>query len=259
MTKRTDVVDVPRPGVGRRNYAALRRFLSRLETIVTPGRAEGAEAIGERVVNVGVLLSIAGVLVQTAMHLTDIVVFDRGVNSFDADEDFGVSSWASIVATFAAGFGAMLVGLVVRRGFFFLLAALLAFLSLDDFILVHERVGELVTLFGFDEDSELKRVVWPVFFMPLLAAAAVLLWLAARQFSGRPAWLVRAGLVALVLAVVFEAASSALLELGFHHRTWPYEFEVILEEGAELAGWIWIATGLTAIACSELARPERRP
>jgi hypothetical protein len=240
--------------------ALSRRLLNRLETLVAPRTVAEArtEAVAEQVITVGVALSIVGVLVQTGLHLTDIVVFERGVDAFDADEDYSASSWASIAATFTAATGALLAGLVLGRRFFFGLAALFAFLSLDDFMRIHERVGELGTVVGIDKEVELGRAIWPVLMLPLLVVGAVLLWLAAKQFQGRVAWLLRAGLVLLACGIVLEAASSGLFQLGYGHRTWPYETEVLLEEAAELVGWVWIATALMAAVCSTLARPGRR-
>lgn len=224
----------------------------------SPVTAETPETVAERVLHAGIVLSIAGVFAQTALHLTDIVIFDRGVNAFDADEDYSISSWASIAVTFAAATGALLLGVVLRRRLFYAAAALFALLSLDDFIRFHERIGELGTVVGIDKEEELGRVIWPLLLFPLLFVTAALLWLAAKQFSGRVAFLLRAGLVLLAGAVFLEAASAALFQLDYGHRSWPYELEVLLEEGAELTGWIWIAAALTAAACLALVRPGRR-
>jgi hypothetical protein len=259
--KRMQVIVAPRHGAREKDRALPRRLLRRLETIAAPRRIEdtNVESIGDRVIAVGIALSVVGVLALTALHLIDIVFLDRGVDAFDADEDFSASSWATIAATFAAGTGALLAGLVLGRRFFFGLAALFAFLSFDDFMRVHERVGELGTVVGIEKEVELGRVIWPLLFLPLLILGAALLWLAAKQFSGRAAWLLRAGLVLLGSAIPLEAASSGLIHLGYDHRTWPYETEVILEESAELVGWAWIATALTAAVCSTLVRSGRRP
>jgi hypothetical protein len=233
-----------------------RRLLNRLASLVSPRTVEDPhrEAVAEQVIAIGVALSAVGVLVQTALHLTDIVVFDRGLDAFDADGDYGASSWASIAAIFAAATGALLAGIVLRRPIFFALAALFAFLSFDDFMRLHERVGELGRVVGIEKEEELGRVIWPLLFLPLLAVGATLLWLAAKHFEGRVAWLLRAGLVLLACAIVLEAGSAGLFQLGYGHRTWPYEIEVLLEEGAELVAWVWIATALIAAACSALVQ-----
>jgi hypothetical protein len=248
------------PHAARADGGALwRRLLNRLEALAAP-RTEDVrtEAVAEHVTTVGVALSIVGVLVQTALHITDIVVFDRGIDAFDADEDYSAAAWASIAATFTAATGALLAGLVLGRRFFFGLAGLFAFLSFDDFMRIHERVGELGTVVGIEKEVELGRVIWPLLLLPVLAAGAILLWLAAKQFEGRVAWLLRAGLILFGCAIVLEAGSSGLFQLGYGHRTWPYEIEVLLEEGTELVGWVWIATALMAAVCSSLAQSGRR-
>jgi hypothetical protein len=244
-----------------RQSAPLRRLVGRLEAAVAPNGTAPASAgeLVERVLAFGVAISVAGVLAQTALHVTDIVVFDRGVNALDADEDFSAASWASIAATFGAAFAALLLGLVLRHRFFVALAVLFAFLSFDDFMRIHERVGEIGLRLGAESEWEIGRVIWPLIFLPLFSAAAVLLWLAAEGFAGRASTLTRWGLVLLAGAVALEASSTALFQLGYGHRTWPYETEVVLEEGAELAGWIWIASALTAVTCGTLIRFGRRP
>jgi hypothetical protein len=244
-----------------RRPARLRRLAGRLEAAVAPNGIAPASAdeLADRVLALGIGISVAGVLTQTALHLTDIVVFDRGVNAFDADEDFSAASWGSIAATFGAAFAALLLGLVLRHRFFVALAALFAFLSFDDFMRIHERVGEIGLRLGAESEWEIGRVIWPLIFLPLFSAAAVLLWLAAGRFARPASTLTRWGLLLLAAAVALEASSTALFHLGYGHRTWPYETEVILEEGAELTGWIWIASALTAVACGTLMRFGRRP
>jgi len=240
--------------------AAPRTLVERLAAAVAPNGVGPASAseLGERVIAFGVALSVAGVFAQTLLHLTDIVVFDRGINAFDLDEDFGAASWASIAATFAAGFSALLLGLVLRHRFFLALAALFAFFSFDDFMRIHERVGEIGFHLGAEREWELGRLIWPLFFLPLLASAGALLWLMARRVASGPRALIRGGLVLLASAVVLEATSPILFHLGYEHRSWPYELEVIVEEGAELVGWIWLASALTAVACGALIRFGRR-
>jgi hypothetical protein len=230
----------------------VRRVVRRLEALVAPSPTrEGELAVGERVITWGIALSVAGLLIQTAMHLTNFVVFDGDINGLDADEDFSAASWAGISATFVAGTGALLLGLVLRRGVFYALAGLFTYLSFDDFMRVHERVAELGTV-GIGKEEELGRVIWPLLFMPLLVAGAALIWIAANQFSGRASWLIRGGLLLLVSAVVLEASSAVLFQLGYEQLTWPYQIEVVLEEGCELVGWTWIATALLAVACIAL-------
>jgi hypothetical protein len=90
--------------------------------------------------------------------------------------------------------------------------------------------------------------------MPLLALAAVLLWRAAAEAGGRTGNVVRAGLVLLVAAVAFEAATPVLFQFDWGQNSIPYETEVVVEEGCELSGWILVASGLGAFACAVAER-----
>lgn len=235
----------------------MRRAVRRLEALVAASPARESElAVGDRVITWGIALSVAGLVIQTALHLTNFVVFDGDINGFDADADYSASSWAGISAIFVAGTGALLVGLVLRRGVFYALASLFTYLSFDDFMRVHERLSELGTVVGIGKEEDLGRVIWPLLFMPLLVAGAALIWIAANQFSGRASWLIRGGLFLLVSAVVLEASSAVIVQLGYEHLSWPYQIEVALEEGCELVGWAWIATALLAVACFALDRRE---
>jgi hypothetical protein len=76
---------------------------------------------------------------------------------------------------------------------------------------------------------------------------------AARELGGRVAARLLAAAGLLVGAVVLEAASYGLVALDYDFRDWPFVIEVVIEEGAELAGWILCAGALTAAVVD----PER--
>lgn len=178
----------------------------------------------------------------------------------NADDELGLPAWVSASATFAAAFAAFVLALMQDRidGSLLVLAGLLAFFSLDDAIAVHERLGENVgDAIGVGETAE--RLIWPVLFLPLFALAAFLLLGTARRLPAQLAGLVYLGLGLLVLALATELGSSALYELADVERgSWPDTVEVVLEESAELAAWIVIATALLA-AVSMSAREDREP
>jgi hypothetical protein len=260
MTDRPEVADARRSRLRRRDETRLAPFTRALGNAFAAPNLKGSDVagVGDRVITYGIALSVGGLIVQTLLHLGDVVVFDSGVNSFDADEDYGAGAWASVVATFAAAVGALLISIITRHRVFVALAALFTLLSFDDFMGLHERAGEAGTLVGIDQELELGRVIWPLLLLPLLITGAALLWYVSKGFDGRPSLLLRAGLVLLGAAVALEAASAALFQVDYGHRSWPYELEVILEEGAELVGSVWIATALLAAACSMLVEAGRR-
>lgn len=245
----------PRAGETR-----LQRLLDALERRVGLDASLSAEGdeLARRIVAFGIAVSAVAVVTQTVLHLTDIVVFDRGVNIFDADDDITVSGWASTAATFAAAVSILPLAFATRRALFFLLAGILAFFSFDDFIRLHERLAAAVESLGIDESLQLGRLIWAVIFLPLLVFVAGLLWTLARSLAADEARLVRFGLAGLAGAVLLEAASPGLFAFGLDHKDWLYETEVVVEEGAELAGWIWIATALMAASCRTLVSLGRR-
>ena len=112
-------------------------------------------------------------------------------------------------------------------------------------------------------DDELGLPAWvsssAVLFLPLFGLAALLLLRTARRLPAQLAGLVYLGLGLLVLALATELVSTALYELADVERgSWPDTLEVVLEETAELAAWILIATALlTAVSIG--AREDRVP
>lgn len=230
------------------------RLLTALERRLAPAPVPAAASgqLARRIVRFGVTTSIVAVVIQSVLHVTDIVAFDRGVNIFDADDDVTVSGWASTAATFAAALAVLPLAFVTGRRWLFLLAAIFAFFSFDDFIRLHERIAAGVESLGVDESLQLGRLIWALAFFPLLALTAGLLWALTSSLAADEASMLRLALGLLVAAVLLEAASPALFAFGLDHKDWQYETEVVVEEGAELAGWIWIATALMAASCRTL-------
>lgn len=195
---------------------------------------------------------MAGVAAQTAIHLFNGWALDYRWGALNAAEDESVFGWASTAVTFGAALGVMLFAATRRFRLAgpFALAAIIAFLSLDDFIELHERVGGLWETLGLWEKAD--RLVWPAIFLPLLAAAFVLALRLSADGPARAGRLVRTGLILLVAAVVLEVASQGLYHLGWDDQDLPLVIEVVAEEGAELAGWILVATGFFVAACTRL-------
>jgi hypothetical protein len=205
------------------------------------------------ILRIGYFVATAGFVVQTALHVAGLTLFDSQPVLLRSDKDDGLFSWVSSSIALTAAFGCLLVATVTtRRGHFLVLAALLAILSMDDALAFHERVGD--DYFGLDPDLQAGRFVWPMLFFPVLAATAGLLWAVAREAPFRVAAVIRFGLVLLVVAVAMEAASAMLFIFDWGVRSKPYETEVALEEGLELVGMTLIASGLVALAYTGLTR-----
>lgn len=223
------------------------------------GEAAEPDRLVDRIMRAAVAAAIAGTVVQTVAQLLNYFVFDFEIWNLNVDADGNSFAWASSVTQFAAAFGCALLAAAgwwsARR--LWALAGILAFFSLDDIVRIHEEVG-----YRFREDVlglELGwgRVIWPILFLPLLAAAFILLWRFAERAPAQAARGVRIGLAMLVLAVLAEA-SSTVFHLGEDPEgTLQDILQVAVEESLELAGWLLIAGGVTATLFVALARRER--
>jgi hypothetical protein len=153
-------------------------------------------------------------------------------------------TWANLVATFAAAFAAILHAVLLseRRRTYAFIACVFAFFSLDEAVLVHERLAKSV-IAAAGQDTSWDSVVWPALYLPLAGAVVVLLVSLTRTTPTRARRFVGVGLVLLVTAVAAEVL-SAPVSTGETVAGWTHVLESAYEEGAELTGWIMIATGL---------------
>jgi hypothetical protein len=127
-----------------------------------------------------------------------------------------------------------------------LLAAALAYLSLDDFIELHERLGDWVgDELGLPE--AIGPRIWVIVYLPVLVAAALLLVWSALSSPPRPRRYQLAGIGLLVAAVLSEGLGVLTKLLEEHGIETPHRLRAGLEEGLELGGWILIAAGLVAV------------
>ena len=199
-----------------------------------------------------VAIAVGAAVVQGAAHLGNAALFDHSVQLIDADYDHSAFGWAGSVATIAGLPASLLLAALQpsRRVLFLALAALLCFFSLDDAIFIHERIGELDTRIGLGSSG--GRLVWPAFYLPLLAGTLLVLLRVSRGAPAPAGRQLRTGAGLLVAAVALEVTSYALVRLGYEFRDWPFTIEIVLEEGLELAGWILIAGALSAAATASL-------
>ena len=218
----------------------------------SPREVDVPTAVDERrhdIVVAGVSLTVAAVAVQTALYLADVYVLDRRVGTFDVDGEGGLSAWAASVTTFSTALLALLLALVqsARRVHLFVLAAAAAFLSFDEVVIVHERIGIKVTE-ALDLSNTYLRIAWPIVYLPLLATVAAILFQLARTSTDPVRSLLGIGLALLAAAVGLEIGGLALdLIPTLTETSWLYTMEIALEEGAELAGWILLTTGVAVL------------
>jgi hypothetical protein len=64
--------------------------------------------LGERLLRIGLWLTVAAVAFQTVAHLSNEFLLDDRMQALDADVEVNVFTWASSVATFAVAVAAFL-------------------------------------------------------------------------------------------------------------------------------------------------------
>jgi hypothetical protein len=213
---------------------------------------DGTDPRAVRILRGGVWLAVAATAIQTLVHLTNIVLLGRHFTLLDAESDISLWAWASTATeAAAAAFAALLAFAATRLAWRpLLLAGLLAFLSADDILALHERIA----IDQLGPIPHASRLIWPLVFGPILVLTGWLLLRGARDASRGVRRLTIAGLAALVVAVLMEAATPVLFALGQGHGSIPYELESVVEEGLELGGFVLIATALAAQVTERLSR-----
>jgi hypothetical protein len=218
----------------------------RLDTGSAGALEPSIAGVERRTLRVGLALTLATVAGQSILHLINVFAFDLRFDMINADSDTSAFAWLSSVATFGAALILCLLAIVRwwRTRPLVALAGAVAFMSLDDMVGLHERVSALRPTLGPIE--HFARIFWPLVFMPLLAATFVGFFAVATRLRRVLARTLLVGLALLVGSVALEVSSPILFALGSDHGEWAYELEVAVEEGAEVAGWILISTGLAA-------------
>lgn len=188
----------------------------------------------------GIFVTAGAVALQSVLNYANIVLFDRRYPKLDADAELGVAAWQSSAAQFAAAILVLLLAarFPSRRVGLLTLAAVLAYFSADDILAVHEQIGRI----GADALGvpDVAPAVWPVLYLPLFAIVVIGVWRIGAEFGGEAERLLRAGLALLAVGMAVELITPGLRELDLLR----FVSEVVAEEGAELAGWGLVATGL---------------
>lgn len=216
------------------------------------GSAPSPELVG-RVIAAGFVVALVAVVLQTIGFFANAFLLDYEIWNLDADADGNALAWASSVATFAAALGALLLGLLAPATSWqmFGVAAALGFFSLDDAVGIHEELAS-ETVHGLDLPTSVGRAFWPMLYLPLLAFVVFSLWRLATNASERIRRAMLLGLAFLAAAVAAEILSAVWWSED--SRPLVDDLEIAFEEGAELAGWILIATAVLGIVVDRLVR-----
>ena len=213
----------------------------------------GARA-ADRALRLGWVLAGSTGAILLLAHLVNHVALDDRIGELQASAEQNVWSWAASMATLVAGLSALLYAGSSRHSRrAWTLGALLVYFALDDYIEIHEHLGD-----GVSDALSLPDYVgprlWVVLYLPLVGAVAALLWLLAAELGGRLRNGILAGAALLAAGYLLEAAGIATKRLEDAGYELPHALRAGLEESAELAGWIVLAAALTA---AMLAAPRR--
>jgi hypothetical protein len=213
-----------------------------------------AAPVSTRILRAGAAIAVVAVGIQTLSELVNALALDYRYYGLDADVEDNFWAWASTSAAFACAFVALVLAIVHRARAvpYALLAVLLGYLSLDDGIKLHERLGHrLAVELGLGEFGD--RLIQPVLILPVAVGALVLLvWTAWRVSPQTRRWIYGAlGLLALGLVTEFVARAAELDPPATANA-----IQVAFEEGLELAGWIILAAALSTVLLESLRGPS---
>ena len=206
----------------------------------------------DRLIRAGKAFAVVVVVVQTAIHTINGIATNNTYLSVNAENN--PIAWSHGVAIFASAFVCALAALLKddRRRTYIAIAVILSFLSLDEVVYIHERiVAKVIDVLGVGVVWD--SVLWPVVYLPLCATLVFLLAGVASSAPRQAAQLIVVGLGCLAAAVFLEVVSA---RLSVDESRGDNKFEGAFEEAAEIAGWISIATGLTAITLSRTFSPR---
>jgi hypothetical protein len=207
-----------------------------------------AEQSAANAVNTGASIAVAAVVCQSALYLWSWYVLDRPL--YDIGNAARFNSWAGDISVAVCAVAAALLAVTVRavRLPALVLTPLLAFLAVDEGTEVHETIAEhVIGWLGIDRVG--PSLLWPILYAPLLLLVGLLIAQIARAAPRQSRGPFEIGLALLALAVVAQLAWGALEDpLGYLSNA--HIFEIVVEEGGELGGWLLIATGLVATLVS---------
>ena len=94
--------------------------------------------------------------------------------------------------------------------------------------------------------------------LPLVAVIVLLFWRLTSDDPARPRAIVWGALLLLGFSFGLHAVVPKVDSLGSAGNSWAFQFKSMLKHSAELAGWMLLATGVTAASRRGL-RSKRRP
>jgi hypothetical protein len=187
-----------------------------------------------QILTAGILLTAAVVLAQTAGQWIDFQFFDLRLRVLDSDHHASVFGALSIFAEAVAAGAIGLRGVSGRRLAWLPVAAVVGVLTAPRALMRYEPVFE--------------RYDVPIVVAPLAVVFVALCALTFRD-ARRVRFTVWGSLVLLTFSFALHAIGpqadvATTTDLARH--TWAYQVTGMLKHGAELAGWMLLATGMAA-------------
>ena len=190
-----------------------------------------------QVMTAGILLTAAVVFAQTAGQLIDFRFFDLRLRVLDSDHHASVFGALSILAEAGAAAAIGLRAVSARRLSWLLVAALVGVLTVPRALMRYEPAFE--------------RYEVPILVAPLTVAFVVLCALTFRD-ARRVRFMVWGSLALLACSFALHAVGPQADAGGnaayLAEHTWAYQLTGMLKHGAELAGWMLLATGMMVAA-----------
>ena len=201
-----------------------------------------------QVITTGLLLTLAVVFAQAASQWIDFQFFGLRLRVLDSDHHRSVFGALSILAEAAAAVAIGLRAVSTRRHALLSVAVLVGVLTVPRALMNYEPA--------------FKRYDVPILLAPLTVVFVVLCALSlhdARQVR----FIVWGSLALLACSFALHAVGPQAdldgSQTYLTTHTWAYQGTGMLKHGAELAGWMLLATGMAAVAwTSQGGRPTHR-
>jgi hypothetical protein len=211
-----------------------------------------AHPVAERLTTAGIWVAVIASTLQLVGHFANAATIDSP--HLDANVEHNLFTWVGSCAVLFVAVAASVAVLLdaPRRRLLIALAAVTAFFAADEAVVLHENIAfGILGAVGLGDVWD--SVLWPLLYLPLLVGTVVALLVVAREAPARGRRCIHVGLGLLAFALLLEIASTPWSV----DRNPIHTVEGGLEETAELAGWILIATGIAALGARPLARHAR--
>jgi len=180
----------------------------------------------KRIIIAGLLVTAALVALQAVSQAIDFSAFNLRIRAFNSDKHDSLFGLASLLAQMAVAVACVWRGREVERH-------RLAWFGLGALVVV------LVVVRGLTTFNATALAA------PLALVFGMLCWLTWRD-RGAARGVVWAGLVLMATSLLLHKVGLAADASTASDYTWAYQLTGMVKHGAELAGWMLLATGIVA-------------